>query len=201
MSRSNEWWKPHFKTKKALKEKIRSIANDNPLDAPLGDVDRQNIMWVFSHFDYPEEKAGSGVKDIIVRKDSYGNRCFYLARKDGTEVDISWTRGLEPKSLKRQDFLSALRQEVRDQIFDFKKSQETKCAICGDEINGNLHVDHLIPFRDLVKDFFGGETHETIHEGDKNYIKDRSVAQRWSEYHEMFAVLQVTHAQCNLRKG
>lgn len=197
----SKWWNPRFKTKKELEASIRNIANNQKIDLPLGDIDRDFMMWVFSHHDNYHEKVGCGVKDIVVRPDSYGNKCFHFIRIDGSSEDISWTRCLNTGDLKRQDFLSALREEVKYQIFDFRKSAESVCAICGEQISGNMHIDHKIPFSELVIRFFGTTIHETTHHGEFNFLADRKLAERWRDFHEEYAFLQPTHAKCNLMKG
>lgn len=197
----SKWWSPLFKTKKAITEKIRSIANNQRIDMPLGDVDKDFMMWVFSHHDDYEEKIGCGVRDVVVRPDSYGNKCFHFIRVDGSCEDISWTRCLKTGDLKRQDFLSALREEVKYQIFDFRKNVESVCAICGGQISGDMHIDHKVPFSELVIRFFGADIHETTHHGEYNLLSDRKIAARWMEFHKEYAFLQPTHAKCNLKKG
>lgn len=202
MSRHNHWWKPHFKTKKALEEKIRAIAKNNLIGSELGEEDTLFMKWVLSHHDQFDDKCGCGLKSILVQRDEFNNRFFAIKRIDESIIDISWRHALTPKSNDRIFFLMALREEVKGQIFAFKKSSDSVCGICGEMISGDAHVDHVVPFRDIVSSFFGDEIHETIDMGPvPSILKDRTLAKRWKEYHEMFAVLQMSHARCNLKKG
>jgi hypothetical protein len=198
---SSKWWTPHFKTKKLLEQKIRSIAAAAPIGAHLGDIDTQFMLWVFSHHDEFEEKCGVGFKDFLVGRDQHGNRYFLIERSDGSKIDISWTHALTPNSSKRKWFIAALRQEVSEQIIDFRKSSGRTCGICGGQISGISHVDHVKPFRGLVSDFFGNDVHETIDMGEYSLLADRVLAQKWRDYHHANATLQITHKNCNLKKG
>ena len=197
----NHWWKPHFKTKKLLEQKIRSIIAGTPIGASLGKVDTQFMTWVLSYHDEFEYKCGLGLRGLMIGLDQYGNRYFLIERVDGSKIDISWVHALTPNSSKRKWFLAALRQEVGDQILDFRKSSGKTCGICGSEISGVSHVDHVKPFRVLVADFFGGDTHDTIDMGEYSLLCDRDLAQSWKDYHMQNAELQITHQHCNLKKG
>lgn len=203
MSASNHWWKPRFATKKALEDKIRSIAKETPIGASLGDVDKGFMTWVLSHHDQFEEKCGFGLVAIVVCRDDFNNRFFSIERSDGTLEDISWHHALKPRRNERKHFLSALREEVKEQIIAFKKSAEPICGICGMRIYGeDAHVDHVTQFRDLVSSSFGDEIHEIIDMGPtRPILKDRDIARQWSEFHAQNAQLQMAHAACNLKKG
>lgn len=201
MSNSDKWWKDEFGRKVILQEKIRFIAKFNPLNARLGEVDTDFMLNVFRHHPQFEDKCGNGFRGIIVKKDTYGNRCFHIERKDGSTVDISWHYALSPITSKKKWFLAALREEVKEQIFSFKKNCGTVCGVCGGEIEDKMHVDHITTFRELVSEFFGDDVHDTVDHGDYSLLKDRVLAARWIEYHDMFAILQPTHAKCNLKKG
>lgn len=199
---NSKWWTPHFKTKKLLEQKIRSIAAAAPIGAPLGDVDTQFMRWVFSHHDEFEDKCGVGFKGLIVKLDEFGNRFFSILRMDGSLIDISWRHALNPKNNERTIFVRALREEVKDQIFSFKKSSTPVCGICGNVIDGDIHVDHVVPFRCLVSDFFGADVHDVLDMGPApSLLKDRWIAQEWIKYHKEKAILQMSHARCNLKKG
>lgn len=201
MSNSDRWWKEQFGTKKNIQGKIREIAKSNPIDARLGDIDTDFMLNVFRHHPQFEDKCGDGFRGIIIRRDTYGNRCFNIERKNGTTVDISWHHALSPVTSQKKWFVAALREEVKGQVFSFKNTCACICGICGGEICGNMHIDHIIPFRELVAEFFGDELHETVDYGEYSLLKDRNIASRWVEYHKMFALLQPTHAKCNLKKG
>jgi 5-methylcytosine-specific restriction endonuclease McrA len=204
MSGNNHWWKPRFATKKALEERIRSIAKETPIGASLGDVDKGVMTWVFSHHDQFEQKCGSGFVGIVVCRDDFNNRFFSIERSDGTLEDISWTHALKPrqKTDERKYFLAALREEVKGQIFAFKKSAQPICGICGRRIDGESHVDHVTPFRDLVSFLFGDDIHETVDMGPTaSVLRDRGIARQWVQFHARNAELQMAHAECNLKKG
>lgn len=199
---NSKWWTPHFKTKKLLEQKIRSIAASAPIGIPLGEVDTQFMRWVFSHHDEFEEKCGVGFDGIVVGLDDFNNRFFSILRVDGSLIDISWRYAINPKSNDRTIFMRALREEVKDQIFLFKRSSTPVCGICGEVIDGDIHVDHVVPFRELVSDFFGLIVHDVIDMGPvPSLLRDRNVAQKWAEYHREKATLQMSHARCNLKKG
>lgn len=201
MSSSDNWWKEEFGKKSIIQDKIRTIAKSNPLNTKLGEIDTEFMLNVFKHHPQFEDKCGNGFRGVIVKKDTYGNRCFHIERKDGSTVDISWHHALSPKTNKRKWFLAALREEIKGQVFALKKNCGTVCGICGGEIEGDMHVDHLTPFREMVREFFDDDVHDTVDHGDYSLLKDRVLASRWKEYHAIFAILQPTHAKCNLKKG
>ena len=198
---NSKWWLPHFRNKELLKQKIRRITSEVPVGACLGETDRQFMLWVFSHHDEFEEKCGVGFKDFIISLDQYGNKYFLIERSDGSRIDISWTHALTPNSSKRKWFLAALRHEVSDQIFDFRKNSDKTCGICRRQISGISHVDHVKPFRDLVYNFFGDQICDTTDMSEYSILSDRDLAQRWKKYHLDNAELQIAHQNCNLKKG
>jgi len=197
-----KWWKPEFKTKKELQEAIRKIANEAYLGEALPQDQEEFMLYVLSHHVGFEEKCGAGYSHIFVDLDEFKSRHFRIARVDGSDIDISWHQALTPRPSKRNDFLSALREEVKDQIFLFKMKSDDVCAICRQGIeSGEKHIDHLVPFRDLVKDFFQDATHKVKDLGTTYVLEDRDMAERWKAYHQENAILQSSHAKCNLKKG
>ena len=198
----DKWWRPQFKTKKALQDAIREIANKAYIGESLSHDDEEFMLYVFSRHDGFSEKCGCGFSHIFVDLDEFGGRHFRIARVDGTDVGISWHHALSPRSSERTHFMSALREEVKEQIFSFKASSGNVCGICGGEISsGDKHIDHLIPFRSLVDQFFGQNIHPTQKLDTTSILSNRQVAKDWSSFHQENAILQPAHAKCNMRKG
>lgn len=198
----DKWWKPEFKTKKALQSAIREIANNAYIGESLSHDDEEFMLYVLSYHDGFVEKCGCGFSYIFVDLDEFGGRHFRIARMDETDVGISWHHAVSPNNSARSHFLSALREEVKDQIFSFKASSTNVCGICGGEISsGDKHIDHVVPFRNLVERFFGQDIHETKKLDTTCILLNRQLAQDWSRFHQENAILQPSHAACNMRKG
>jgi 5-methylcytosine-specific restriction endonuclease McrA len=146
----------------------------------------------------------------IVRNPMNGKTPHIIAiYQDQSESSLSWKVCITPRS-KNHNLRHALRKAINYQINRFKQSNDsTTCNICYQELTGESHVDHIIPFADLVKDFNNDWPHDlpTIFEKSQDGIgcmfseEDEGYETAWRIYHETYATLQITCASCNLSKG
>jgi len=114
----------------------------------------------------------------------------------------------------------ALRNEIRDQIKDFRKSLKDPniCACCGKRfLPQEMVVDHIFEFKDIVKEFFKAEGWEEFMmksvykeadgvlyriqqvSPDDNFYPD-SPRQIWQEFHKSEATLQMLYKPHHDRK-
>ena len=107
----------------------------------------------------------------------------------------------------------ALRNEIRDQIKDFRKSLKDPniCACCGKRfLPQEMVVDHIFEFKDIVKEFFKNEGWEEFmmkslykeNDGVRYRIQEvspdygfypGSPRQIWQEFHKSKATLQILY--------
>jgi hypothetical protein len=62
------------------------------------------MLDLLSRHPYCEEKIGAGIQSIWSQPNEYweNNRCFYLTRVDGTEIDFSFVKCLASYKVKRE---------------------------------------------------------------------------------------------------
>jgi len=209
------WWKNAtirgitFNTRKELEAHIRGIVNRAEIDVALSDEDYDFMMDVLSH--HPEfwEKA-QGAYDIVVRVnrgDHFTTKGFWFLKTDKPAVDISWPVALDAKHRSYGRMLrEAARHAVAKQIQQFRDGGGRVCAICGAHVGrDDTHVDHAAPywFERLVTMWFGEGVSDVAltDTGLHAVFTDPGESARWQEFHEMFAVLRVTHSACNLSQA
>lgn len=134
-----------------------------------------------------------------------------IINEDGSIEDISWHSCVtgKPKTYK-QELLSALRYSIDYQIKNYKDNVLFyKCMLCDKECSKDFHIDHIIHFDKLVKDFHKSINIVPPNEFDnaddntnRRKIKsiDRAYKKMWQEYHLQNAILRVTCKTCNLKR-
>jgi len=82
------------------------------------------------------------------------------------------------------------------------------CPLSGRHLDsGETHIDHVIPFADILKEFLiieGIEKKEDVElkgRGNNRELKDQNLAERWKEFHRKNAQFQVVLGIENKRKG
>lgn len=159
-----------------------------------------------------ERKIGPGIKHFKVEKNTQGSGSSFVAvRIDDTEERFSYKTCITGRiPTKKSEVLEALRFTVRDQLFAFRKTLTfpTKCALSGNGIekNEDLHIDHKIPFSELVREFLKIECTtleklNTFGNGENLELTDKGLEFRFRKFHENKAVLQPTLMKENIRKG
>jgi hypothetical protein len=81
----------YFETKSRVTERMRQMLKAYPIMGFVIDGDMKLCLALFSYHPNYQSKTGAGVEAIQVRLDDYGNRYLHLHRKDGSDIDISWT--------------------------------------------------------------------------------------------------------------
>ena len=93
---------------------------------------------------------------ISIKKATYGTKCFYITREDGTETDISFMSCLDSKKNKKIKDISAACRESIDYIIKGLRENLTfplVCPLSGVVIKNikDVHIDHYdLDFKDVV---------------------------------------------------
>lgn len=207
-----------FRTKKELKKAVYRIRDQTPSAEPIMGRDRDFLINFFQHHPYWDEKTRGGIQDIYLNKDESGrHRCFYLRTKEGSVDDISVRKTLLHwgKSTKwtvdhdkRTYITIAARQEIADQIEEFRAGERAVSRISGKELSPiNAHVDHWdTPFKTLLNDWMASLLADTdlstreVAQGKRKFL-NREVARSWKNYHRKNAKLAFLSASENMSKG
>ena len=159
------------------------------------------------HPDY-NEKVGCGVKAFKFNRNYCNKKAMEtnLIRFDDSIVNYSWISCCNAKSKSEKDLLlRAMRYSVIDQILQFKDKSILECVYCKNK-DCEFHVDHIEPFRDLVKTFLEGiEKIPNKFGKDEKYnqtiflAEDEEFFTTWRNFH-LNAKLQILCTNCNLYK-
>jgi Protein of unknown function (DUF3223) len=185
-----------FPSKAAALRYIKDLRMTHPLDVPLRAPYHAQICDLISHHPGRVEKAGPGIDHFTVSLSQWGNREFHLHRVDGTSVNFSYTKCLEPKAPALRDAKLAMRREVQEDILEAKwqwwenhadESGYIVCPISGDVITGDqADADHAPPYTFDVLATTYLVAHEI--EPDENFVgsdylmADRKHAARWRRF-------------------
>jgi hypothetical protein len=151
-----------------------------------------------NHHEFEKKLNGYELKAIKVGKMELFKItwCFFLIRTDNIEVSISYRIATTKDGGKRdcdvRDQLKAMRNEINDQIKEFNNcANNIVCEICKFELSKETEIDHIKPFRDIVKEW--GKSVKTV-----NYLfEDREEAKDWQKFHQTHATMRRVCAKCN----
>lgn len=165
------------------------------------------------HDEYELKFKGQKIIKISIKKSSYGSRCFYITREDGTETDISFVSCLESKKNKKlKDIRSACREAVEPLIIKEREKIQFpyKCPLSGKVMNSikEVHIDHYdLDFKDVADLWInenGGieniykyvcetKDNETI-----TYFTDDSIKESFIRFHNEHTHLRAIYKRENL---
>lgn len=82
---------------------FRDMLNRYTMGARISDADALDLAALLKLHSEREEKIGTGISYFEVNKPPadappFSKRCFWLIRKDGSRIDISYTHCLKQKS-------------------------------------------------------------------------------------------------------
>jgi hypothetical protein len=210
-SLSSKWWVAMgYPRKSALVDAIRNITNNAPLGVPLSKADEDFLLPILqNHADW-DEKRGVGIQHIEIRLNINGTgstRGIWIKRVDGTEIDISWVVALKEggKTSPLEDLRTAAREAIQFQMHAAHITLPCElCDLCGEPMKRGdvLHADHIEPFDQIFKDFFGGLENdiEISNVGITTQIVDPKILEDWQKHHAERATLRLVHKQCNLKR-
>ena len=207
-----------FKTKDAIRKKLREILYAYPIGAKVTGEDSGFLLELLHNHPNAIEKIGCGIETFEVRQENSISRCFYLVRTDGTAENFSYKKCLNsPTPL--AVFKSICRNLVYPQMHNLKssyfreKAREDGCIRC--PITGKwiapeqAHVDHIPPdtFAKIVTGFIDTNSINVekveVREAEDVYINktfvDESLAKNWVKYHDENAQLRVVSSFANLK--
>jgi len=204
-----------FDTKKALKERARTImsnyADGQKLDKPSFDF----MLGLLQNHPNSEEKIGTGVDCIFVKRNLfYGTRGFYIRRNDGTETDFSFRECISPSS-HYQKVKRAFRVAVEPLTMKFKSEffdacgGRSFCEFTGEEITFlGSHTDHVPPltFDFLLEQFVKEQgiliekvrLKKAVDNSIRNELEDEHLIRVWINWHTTHAKLRVISKKANL---
>ena len=140
-------------------------------------------------------------------------RCLFLQTTDGKWYPLTKNKLVGKKESKRTKTIRLMREEIEDQIYDFKtKFKENqvrliesgkvdqarknfRCPYSG-KIMSRVHVDHVVPFIVLADVWL--ETHTLYNKFEEVRTKD---LKSWSAFHKRFAKLALVGASSNVERG
>lgn len=197
-----------FKTKESLKKYIQQIIKLLDICNIDSNHDYYNMFneLILQH-ESKEEKIGCGISYFAIRKNPQNNaeRSLYVCRIDGTETVWSYKTCI---GINKNYLNEAMRSAIKEQIYQYKKTQEMKCCICY-TTEAEFHVDHkTIPFCSIKDNFLklSNEVPKTF-EKDKKYLnmifkeEDIDFKEKWLEYHRQQADYQILCKSCNILKS
>ena len=216
MKRSSvKWWKSELgiAQKSDVEGRIHAIVKSNVDRVALNAMDQHWMEQVLKHHYQYKAKIGCGLKHFEIRT-NYGDfkptRGFWIVRTDGTSIDISWPTAMQPhgRPSPQNDVSYSARFEIKNQIDAHHKGGICNlCPLCDREMERgvNLHVDHAVPFKQLLADFLHSKslTYEQVAIEDlglSSRFADHGLGAEWQTYHQSHASLRLTHGKCNLSR-
>jgi hypothetical protein len=198
-------------TKAEEKIKFKKILNQ-------GFLTRENkldLVALFKKHPYYKIKIGSGAKDIIVEKTKYGNNCFFILRKDGTQTDISYLQCINGESSKISSIKSACRSAIRSEILKVRRNVNfgvDRCIFTRELLdNQNTHIDHYnMKFNDVFKLWMKGKDIEDLfsdlNDTSKDMVNDiffvnKNRIKDFTEFHNKNTHLRAISKTANLKLG
>jgi hypothetical protein len=204
-----------FNTQKACEDYTRSILVELGCISSVKSTNIEYFKYLVElgkrHPDYDDKFRN--FNDFKIKLDEKNSRGLELKiiNNDNSETSISWKTCVLGKTKSINElFNSALRYSIHDQIVDFKsKADLSHCTICFTNFkNIRIHVDHIIQFSQLVKDFLNCNTIIKPTSYNKVYLtnevkfkdEDMYISNAFSKYHKIHAKLRITCEDCNLNR-
>ncbi|QXW42687.1 DCL family protein [Pseudomonas amygdali] len=201
-----------YKSKQELQEKLKAYL----MAAHVGEVrnrnaDRKLRLLLMMHPD-AARKIGSGIDYFTVVRNARGaGQGFHVVRTDGTVESFSYKRCIS--GVMQSDYgkvREALRFAVQPQLMEEREKHKLPviCKLSDVAIRDRkeLHMDHVIPFCQLLEDFSIAQNVDlsalkTIGNGEALHFVDSEVTASFVRYHRQHAKLQPTSRIANAAKG
>lgn len=110
-----------FKTKDAIRKKMREILYAYPVGAKVNDEDSAFLLEMLHNHPKAIEKIGCGIEAFEVRQETSISRCLYLVRIDGTAENFGYKKCLNPPT-PLAVFKTVCRNLVYPQMYKLKSS-------------------------------------------------------------------------------
>jgi hypothetical protein len=203
-----------FRTKKSATEEARRRINNYEANDRLNANDEMFFTSLFSLHSEFAEKKGAGINYIKVQRDFHDNRCLYICRIDGSEIDCSWVHCIQPAPQKTVVSM-AFRRAVKQIIIACKRAQIDNVVVCPILKTKltfyNSHVSYLTPsFENMLNNFLNDREIDITSvalvnpkpddEDQRGKVADHNLVEEWRSYHQDNATLQLLSTEANLRK-
>ena len=198
-----------FPSKKQAGDFIREILYRYAIGARVLSPDAEFLRDLLELHPEATQKIGVGVAFFRVQQ-NMGSRGFWLYRVDGTSTDWSFLACLTPPS-REAEARAAFRTAIRDQVAEFRTNLELSglvCPITGEPLTSfnQIHIDHEIPFEDLLARFLDDEEMElgrvavvpTSDGSTDTELLDHGLRGAWQRYHRERALLRAVSRRANL---
>lgn len=197
----------NFKTKKQLKEHVQKIRDINKNQCVINNDDFNFLMEFTSmHPEFEEKYFGRKILGFKVQQNpEFKHYVIYAQLDNGKIEDIAMNNIIRGRCAnKKEERDSAYRSAVFEQIREFKATALLVCVQCNhaDLDQRNMHVDHFIKFKDIVKEF---ESMNGVSEDTEQYTKSRQwffkdliFRKKFEDFHKQKAILRILCAKCNL---
>jgi len=192
----------------SLTERIRAIIAKYPDGVPIDSSDEDFLATILINHPQWSEKVNPGFQrfEVCTNKTAeWSSRGFLIVRTDGTSTPISYLKAF---GAGKSDVHAAARTEVHDQIIAFRSHHWAKnpdnystCELCGTLVGVEGHIDHVIQFADLFRDFSASlGPIEIAKDGLVRTFASPDISRAWQEYHAKYAQLRLVHNKCNLKR-
>jgi hypothetical protein len=202
-----------FDSKKDATEYVRTLLNTIGLCSSVkskGDHLFNELHEVLQRHPKAATKLNGIVDMKIVMNMHLTGKEVHIVKSNGNIEDISWLQCVSGKAHTPQsELLSAMRYSVENQIRTYKENANCVCMECKQSTLEQPHVDHVIHFAKLVKDF-----HRTTrlnppttfatasdHSNRRDFrSEDKAYMDAWIDYHQKNAILRILCKTCNLTR-
>lgn len=150
-----------FKSKVELKRYLQEKFNEIGITNDLKKTNYDFFIFIYELCQRHPDKDNKlkNFKNFMIKRNDINNKGFELniINNENNINSISWITCINSKTTpKIQLFKASLRQSIYEQIIEFKisKNNQKNCLLCNCKITPeNNHIDHIIPFENLVNDF------------------------------------------------
>lgn len=191
-----------FKTKKQMQDHVRNIIY--LLGESIIKSDNEHFKL------FQDIVKRQDVIEFHIIKNPINKKAFHMMyRTKKGLVDFSWLNcGLDSVD---NSLIKAMRNEIYNDIINFKKQCEKKCVFCN-VTDAEFHVDHHEPsFKQLTETFLKDKETDFLkykynNENKLTYFNDNDFrmvvfSNQWKDYHNKNCSLQILCAKCNLTKS
>jgi 5-methylcytosine-specific restriction endonuclease McrA len=172
-------------------------------------IAKQQLDVLFSEEDLAELNRLTGwtavaAKRIFNKRFPNDTKCIAILNYGADFEAWSWVKAVDGYNFSK-NVTHALREAIKDQLFDYAVLAESVCIRCG--ATKNLSVDHKTKsFTKIASEFrilFPRLNYEISnkHDGGGWVLNNSSVEAAWQEYHQKHADYQILCRSCNSAKG
>jgi len=183
-----------FKTQTLAKNWIKSqLQRIGYCDSITNQSDKELLFEIIKG--HPDPEKIEGVIDFKIEPENKSYALF-IVKKNSIE-GISWVCCATGRGKTNNELLGmAMRYAIEHQINDYRKANH-RCILCDN--TERLEVDHIVMFKDLVKDFNKNREIPTKFKYDNNRttFEDMKYCNEWIEYHKTHATLRMLCYECH----